>query len=54
MIDDAQQGTDAWRQLRVGKVTASRVADLIAKTKSGWGASRANYMARELNDEIPF
>jgi putative phage-type endonuclease len=39
------QGSDEWKRLRAGKVTASRVADLIAKTKSGWGASRANYMA---------
>ena len=30
---------------RLGKVTASRVADLMAKTKSGPSASRQNYMA---------
>lgn len=28
------------------QVTASRVADVIAKTKTGYSASRANYMAR--------
>ena len=39
------QRSDEWKALRLGKVTASRVADIIAKTKSGWGASRANYMA---------
>lgn len=39
------QGSDAWRMARLGKVTASRVANVIAKTKSGWGASRANLMA---------
>lgn len=33
-----------WKQMRAGKVTASRVADVIAKTKSGYSASRANYM----------
>ena len=38
------QGTLEWKQLRAGKVTASRVADVIAKTKSGYSASRANYM----------
>ena len=38
------QGTQEWKQLRAGKVTASRVADVIAKTKSGYSASRANYM----------
>ena len=38
---DIIQGTPEWHALRVGKVTASRVADVIAKTKTGWGASRA-------------
>lgn len=37
------QGTDAWRQARCGKVGASRMADIMARTKSGWGASRKNY-----------
>lgn len=40
-----EQGTHAWKMLRLGKVTASRIADLTARTKSGWGAGRANYMA---------
>lgn len=30
---------------RLGNLTASRMADALAKTKSGWGASRANLMA---------
>lgn len=30
---------------RLGKLTASRIADAVAKTKTGWGASRANLMA---------
>ena len=40
-----EQRTTEWHTARVGKVTASRVADVIAKTKSGYGASRANLMA---------
>ncbi len=40
-----QQGSDAWKAARLGKVTASRVADLMARTKTGWAASRANLMA---------
>lgn len=40
-----EQRTDEWFAARIGKVTASRVADLMAKTKSGPSASRANYMA---------
>lgn len=38
-------GTEEWAAARLGKVTASRIADLMAKTKTGWGASRDNYMA---------
>jgi putative phage-type endonuclease len=40
-----QQGSDEWFQARLGKVTASRVADVIATTRSGPAASRANYLA---------
>lgn len=40
-----EQRTEEWHAARLGKVTASRVADVVAKTKSGYGASRANYMA---------
>ncbi len=40
-----EQRTDEWFTARLGKVTASRVADVIAKTKSGYGAGRANYLA---------
>lgn len=40
-----EQRTTEWHTARLGKVTASRVADVIAKTKSGYGASRANLMA---------
>ena len=39
-----QQGTEEWHQLRLGKVTASRVADILAKTKTGPSASRQNYL----------
>ena len=45
-IQEVQQRTDAWHQLRVGKVTASRVADIIAKTKTGYSTSRDNYLAQ--------
>lgn len=40
-----EQRTEEWRALRLGKVTASRMADLTAQTKSGWSTSRANYAA---------
>ena len=38
------QGTEEWFAQRLGKVTASRVADVVAKTKSGYSTSRENYM----------
>lgn len=38
------QGSLEWRMLRAGNVTASRVAEVIAKTKSGYSTSRENYM----------
>ena len=41
-----EQGSPEWFAERLGKVTASRVADVIAKTKTGPAASRANYMAQ--------
>ena len=46
MIEMIEQRTDAWFQARLGKVTASKVADIIAKTQSGYSTSRANYMAQ--------
>jgi len=41
-----EQQTEEWFAARLGKVTASRVADVIAKTKSGYSTSRENYMAQ--------
>lgn len=46
------QGSPEWFAQRLGKVTASRVADVIAKTKSGWGASRANYMGQLIAERL--
>lgn len=46
------QGSPEWFAERCGKVTASRVADLIAKTKTGWGASRANYAAELIAERL--
>jgi putative phage-type endonuclease len=43
--DGIFQGTPEWHASRLGKATASRIADIMARTKSGYGASRANYMA---------
>ena len=39
-----EQKSEEWFKARLGKVTASRVADVLAKTKTGVSASRANYL----------
>jgi len=39
----AAQRTDEWFAVRLGKVTASRMADVLSKGKSGESASRRNY-----------
>jgi putative phage-type endonuclease len=41
-----EQGTEEWLKIRLGKVTASGVADVLAKTKTGPSASRANYLIK--------
>lgn len=51
-VIDCEQGSEAWRQARLGKVSASRIADMVAKTKSGWGASRANYAAELIAERL--
>lgn len=47
-----EQGSPEWHAYRCGKVTASRVADVIAKTKTGWGALRANYAAELVAERL--
>jgi len=47
-----EQRSEEWYAVRLGKVTASRVADVIAKTKTGYGASRANYMAELICERL--
>ena len=41
-----EQGSIEWKMSRLGKVTASRISDVVAKTKTGYSSSRANYMAQ--------
>jgi len=52
MTEEIEQRSDAWFTARMGKVTASRVADVIAKTKSGYSASRDNYMAQLICERL--
>lgn len=47
-----EQGSTEWFAARCGKVTASRVADVLAKTKTGPSASRANYAAQLICERL--
>lgn len=47
-----EQGSPEWLAMRCGKVTASKIADMLAKTKTGWGASRANYKAQLVAERL--
>jgi putative phage-type endonuclease len=51
-VSEPLQRTEAWRQQRLGAVTASRIADVVARTKTGWGASRANYAAELIAERL--
>ena len=51
-VDDLVQGSAQWLQARCGLVTASRVADVVAKTKSGYSASRATYMGELIAERL--
>ena len=47
-----EQRSDEWFSARLGCVTASRTSDVMAKTKSGYSASRANYMAQLITERL--
>jgi putative phage-type endonuclease len=52
MTADIIQRTPEWYAARCGSLGASRVADALARTKSGWGASRANVMAELIAERL--
>jgi len=47
-----EQRTEEWFQARLGKVTASRVADVLSKIKSGESASRRNYKIQLVSERL--
>ena len=47
-----EQGSAEWLAARAGSLGASQVADAIARTKTGWGASRANVMATLITERL--
>jgi putative phage-type endonuclease len=46
------QRSNEWFEARLGRVTASRAAEVMAKTKSGYSASRAVYMAQLIRERL--
>ena len=47
-----EQGGEEWFEARLGNVTASRIADLMAKVKSGESAGRRNYRAELVAERL--
>jgi putative phage-type endonuclease len=45
-MSDIEQRSDDWYAARLGKVTASSLHKVLAKTKTGYGADRGNYMTQ--------
>lgn len=46
------QHTPEWWAARLGKVTASRIGDLMARTQKGWGAPRKHYLAEKVAERV--
>lgn len=46
------QGSPEWFAQRLGRVTASRLVDVLAKVKSGEAAARANYRAELVAERL--
>lgn len=48
----AEQRSPEWYAARLGKATASRFHDVMARTRSGYAASRKNYMAELVTERL--
>lgn len=51
-MNPSPQGTPGWRAARVGKLTASRIGDALARTRAGWSTSRTSYMGQLLGERL--
>jgi putative phage-type endonuclease len=48
-----EQRSEEWYAARCGKVTASKVGDILARIRNGnWAASRRNYAAQLVNERL--
>lgn len=52
MIEMMEQRSDDWFAARLGKVTASSLYKVLAKTKTGYGADRGNYMTQLVLERV--
>lgn len=51
--DEFPQGSDEWQQIRCGKITASKITDIMAKLKSGKpSAGRAKYLGQLVAERL--
>lgn len=51
-METVEQRTDDWFAARAGKATASSIYKIMARTKTGFGADRANYMAQLVSERL--
>lgn len=47
-----EQGTDIWKQLRLGHVTASNISDVMAKIKTGESEARRKYKVKLVAERL--
>lgn len=47
-----EQQSLEWWAARLGKVTASRICDVMARTKKGYGAARGHYLAEKVAERL--
>lgn len=52
IIHNLEQGSEAWKQVRVGKITASRLSDVLASGKAGAPSKTRQSYLYELASEI--
>lgn len=52
MTAELEQRTGEWFAARLGKVTASSLHKVLAKTKTGYGADRGNYMTQLVLERV--
>lgn len=47
-----EQRSEEWYKIRLGKVTASRVSDIVTKTKNGYSAARGTYLTELITERL--